>query len=97
MVTSDEIKVLKVNDYKYSIDFGNKEGGSDIHATVRYEGSKILRVGSSCGCTTPTVDFNSGEVTIKYNSNKKGVIRQVVTLYLQSGEEVKINVLGYVN
>lgn len=100
MVEVTKGTITKVRDDLYNLDFGNVLKGSDISSEVSINiDKKAIKVSSSCGCTTPTVnkDKTPIELTIKYNNQRLGKIAQNVTVLLENGKQIKINVLGYVS
>ena len=82
------------------IDYGDIEKGSDGVKTFQFKnaGSEPLiidNVYSSCGCTVPTwtkaaiAPGKSGEIQVKYDTNRVGPIRRTITIYSNADEPTK--------
>lgn len=82
------------------IDYGDIEKGSDGIKTFQFKnvGSaplNIENVYSSCGCTVPTwtksaiAPGRSGEIQVKYDTNRVGPIRRTITIYSNADEPTK--------
>ncbi len=82
------------------IDYGDIEKGSDGIKTFQFKnvGSaplNIENVYSSCGCTVPTwtkaaiAPGRSGEIQVKYDTNRVGPIRRTITIYSNADESTK--------
>lgn len=92
--------LIKVREGVYNLDFGNRVKGSEISDTVSLEEFlDMKRVTASCGCTVPTINYNTNPPSIKitYNSQRLGKISQRVTVIMKDGTKLMINVLGYVS
>ena len=82
------------------IDYGDIEKGSDGIKVFQFKnvGSEPLiieNVYSSCGCTVPTwtktaiAPGKSGEIQVKYDTNRVGPIRRTITIYSNADEPTK--------
>jgi hypothetical protein len=82
------------------IDYGDIEKGSDGVKVFQFEniGTEPLiieNVYSSCGCTVPTwtkaaiAPGKSGEIQVKYDTNRVGPIRRTITIYSNADEPTK--------
>tara|TARA_R100000935_G_C2835997_1_gene168135 strand:- start:2900 stop:3289 length:390 start_codon:yes stop_codon:yes gene_type:complete len=82
------------------IDYGDIEKGSDGIKVFSFKnvGSEPLiieNVYSSCGCTVPTwtktaiAPGKSGEIQVKYDTNRVGPIRRTITIYSNADEPTK--------
>jgi hypothetical protein len=82
------------------IDYGDIEKGSDGVKVFQFEniGTEPLiieNVYSSCGCTVPTwtkaaiAPGKSGEIQVKYDTNRVGPIRRTITIYSNADEATK--------
>lgn len=82
------------------IDYGDIEKGSDGVKVFQFKniGSEPLiieNVYSSCGCTVPTwtkaaiAPGKSGEIQVKYDTNRVGPIRRTITIYSNADEPTK--------
>lgn len=99
MVKVDNGNLKLVRDYEYVNDLGNNVRGSKIQfkITVNLD-QEVVRIASSCGCTTPTeVSRNPSVIQVEYNGNRLGVINQWVKLTLKSGKAIKITLAGRVD
>lgn len=82
------------------IDYGDIEKGSDGVKVFQFKniGTEPLiieNVYSSCGCTVPTwtkaaiAPGKSGEIQVKYDTNRVGPIRRTITIYSNADEPTK--------
>ncbi|HSM64323.1 MAG TPA: DUF1573 domain-containing protein [Gillisia sp.] len=82
------------------IDYGDIEKGSDGVKVFQFKniGTEpliIKNVYSSCGCTVPTwtkaaiAPGKSGEIEVKYDTNRVGPIRRTITIYSNADEPTK--------
>lgn len=82
------------------IDYGDIEKGSDGVRVFQFKniGSEPLiidNVYSSCGCTVPTwtkaaiAPGKSGEIQVKYDTNRIGPIRRTITIYSNADEPTR--------
>tara|TARA_R100000935_G_C2687733_1_gene105245 strand:+ start:77 stop:466 length:390 start_codon:yes stop_codon:yes gene_type:complete len=82
------------------IDYGDIKKGSDGIKVFHFKnaGSQPLiidNVYSSCGCTVPTwtkaaiAPGKSGEIEVKYDTNRVGPIRRTITIYSNADEPTK--------
>jgi hypothetical protein len=82
------------------LDYGDIEKGSDGLKVFQFEnvGSEPLiieNVYSSCGCAVPTwtktaiAPGKSGEIQVKYDTNRVGPIRRTITIYSNADEPTK--------
>ncbi len=82
------------------IDYGDIQKGSDgikvFHfKNVGAEPLIIENVYSSCGCTVPTwtkvaiAPGKSGDIQVKYDTNRVGPIRRTITIYSNADEPTK--------
>jgi hypothetical protein len=82
------------------IDYGDIEKGSDGVKVFQFKniGTEPLiieNVYSSCGCTVPTwtkaaiAPGKSGEIQVKYDTNRVGPIRRTITIYSNADEATK--------
>lgn len=82
------------------IDYGDIEKGSDGVRVFQFKniGTEPLiieNVYSSCGCTVPSwtkaaiAPGKSGEIQVKYDTNRVGPIRRTITIYSNADEPTK--------
>jgi len=82
------------------IDYGDIEKGSDGVKVFQFKniGTEPLiieNVYSSCGCTIPTwtkaaiAPGKSGEIQVKYDTNRVGPIRRTITIYSNADEPTR--------
>ena len=82
------------------IDYGDIAKGSDGVKVFQFKniGTEPLiieNVYSSCGCTVPTwtkaaiAPGKSGEIQVKYDTNRVGPIRRTITIYSNADEPTK--------
>lgn len=82
------------------IDYGDIEKGSDGIKIFQFKNVGtapliIENVYSSCGCTVPTwtkaaiAPGKSGEIQVKYDTNRVGPIRRTITIYSNADEPTK--------
>lgn len=82
------------------IDYGDIEKGSDGVRVFQFKniGTEPLiieNVYSSCGCTVPSwtkaaiAPGKSGEIQVKYDTNRVGPIRRTITIYSNADESTK--------
>ena len=82
------------------IDYGEIQKGSDGVRVFEFKniGTEPLiieNVYSSCGCTvpswtrTPVQPGESGEIQVKYDTNRPGPIRRTITIYSNTDEPTK--------
>ncbi len=82
------------------IDYGDIEKGSDGVKVFQFKNAGtepliIENVYSSCGCTVPTwtkaaiAPGKSGEIQVKYDTNRVGPIRRTITIYSNADEPTK--------
>lgn len=82
------------------IDYGEIEKGSDGVRTFEFTNTGnvplvISNVSSSCGCTVPkkpeepVLPGKTGEIQVKYDTNRVGPIRKTITVYSNAEEPAK--------
>lgn len=94
LINKETATLEEVGSKVFNLNFGIRSRATVISEHLRVAG-QIVRTEVTCGCTTPTV--SNDIVTIDYNSNRLGVINQMVTLHMGDGSRIKINVLGTVS
>ncbi|WP_417886375.1 DUF1573 domain-containing protein [Zunongwangia sp.] len=83
-----------------TLDFGEIKKGSDGTRVFEFKNTGdidliIKEVTSSCGCTIPKKPKDpikpgkTGEIEVKYDTNRVGPIRKTVTVYSNSDEPTK--------
>ena len=83
-----------------TIDYGEIQKGADGVRVFEFTNTGdaplvISDVKSSCGCTVPEKPKDpimpgaTGEIKVKYDTNRKGPIRKTITVYSNADEPVK--------
>ena len=83
-----------------TVDYGEIAKGSDGVRVFEFtntgnEDLKITDVKSSCGCTVPEkpkdpiAPGKTGQIKVKYDTNRVGPIRKTVTVYSNATEPIK--------
>ena len=83
-----------------TIDYGEIQKGADGIRVFEFTNTGnaplvISDVKSSCGCTVPEKPKDpimpgaTGEIKVKYDTNRKGPIRKTITVYSNADEPVK--------
>jgi hypothetical protein len=99
-VTAQE-KVAKIEFKSETVDYGEIERGSDGVRVFEFTNTGnaplvISKVSSSCGCTIPKkpeepiMPGESGEIQVKYDTNRVGPIRKAVTVISNADTPTKI-------
>lgn len=84
-------KVAKIEFTSDTVDYGEIEKGSDGVRIFEFKNTGtapliISKVSSSCGCTIPKkpegpiMPGESGEIQVKYDTNRPGPIRKAITV-----------------
>jgi len=84
-------KVAKIQFTSDTVDYGEIEKGSDGVRVFEFKNTGtapliISKVSSSCGCTIPKkpegpiMPGESGEIQVKYDTNRPGPIRKAITV-----------------
>lgn len=84
-------KVAKIEFTTDTVDYGEIEKGSDGVRVFEFKNTGtapliISKVSSSCGCTipkkpeAPIMPGESGEIQVKYDTNRPGVFRKAITV-----------------
>lgn len=84
-------KVAKIEFTSDTVDYGEIEKGSDGVRVFEFKNTGtapliISKVSSSCGCTIPKkpegpiMPGESGEIQVKYDTNRPGPIRKAITV-----------------
>lgn len=100
LATAQAQKTAKIEFKSETIDYGEIMKGSDGLRVFEFtnvgDAPLIIEdVKSSCGCTVPKkpkdpiMPGETGEIEVKYNTNKPGPIRKTVTVYSNAEEPVK--------
>lgn len=100
LATAQAQKMAKIEFKSETIDYGEIMKGSDGLRVFEFtnvgDAPLIIEdVKSSCGCTVPKkpkdpiMPGETGEIEVKYNTNRPGPIRKTVTVYSNAEEPVK--------
>lgn len=98
--TTQAQKTAKMEFKSETIDYGEIKKGSDGVRVFEFTNTGeiplvIEDVKSSCGCTIPKkpkdpiMPGKTGEIEVKYDTNRPGPIRKTVTVYSNAEEPVK--------
>ena len=98
---SAQEKVAKIEFKSETVDYGEIERGSDGIRVFEFTNTGdaplvISKVSSSCGCTipkkpeAPIMPGESGEIQVKYDTNRVGPIRKAVTVISNADTPTKI-------
>ena len=98
---SAQEKVAKIEFKSETVDYGEIERGSDGVRVFEFTNTGnaplvISKVSSSCGCTipkkpeAPIMPGESGEIQVKYDTNRVGPIRKAVTVISNADTPTKI-------
>lgn len=93
-------KVAQIEFTSETIDYGEIQKGSDGVRVFEFTNTGntpliISDVKSSCGCTVPEKPTDpimpgaTGEIKVKYDTNRVGPIRKTITVYSNADEPVK--------
>lgn len=94
-------KVAKIEFKSETVDYGDIEKGSDGVRVFTFTNTGnapliISNVSSSCGCTIPKKPENpilpgaTGEIQVKYDTNRVGPIRKAVTVTSNADTPTKV-------
>ena len=94
-------KTAKIEFKTETVDYGVIEKGSDGVRVFEFTNTgdmplKIAKVSSSCGCTIPKkpeepiMPGESGEIQVKYDTNRVGPIRKAITVISNADTPTKI-------
>ena len=94
-------KVAKIEFTSDTVDYGEIEKGSDGVRVFEFKNTGtapliISKVSSSCGCTIPKkpegpiMPGESGEIQVKYDTNRPGPIRKAITVLSNADTPTKI-------
>ena len=94
-------KVAKIQFTSDTVDYGEIEKGSDGVRVFEFKNTGtapliISKVSSSCGCTIPKkpegpiMPGESGEIQVKYDTNRPGPIRKAITVLSNADTPTKI-------
>lgn len=80
------------------LDFGEKNVGDTIHATLRFRGGnlKFYRTSASCGCTSPKYMYDGEDIIVHvdYDTHKiKKNVDEAFYLYDVSGKSMVVNLI----
>ncbi|MEJ2584946.1 MAG: DUF1573 domain-containing protein [Robiginitalea sp.] len=98
---SAQEKVAKIEFKSETVDYGEIERGSDGVRVFEFTNTGnaplvISKVSSSCGCTipkkpeAPIMPGDTGEIQVKYDTNRVGPIRKAVTVISNADTPTKI-------
>lgn len=98
---SAQEKVAKIEFKSETVDYGEIERGSDGVRVFEFTNTGnaplvISKVSSSCGCTipkkpeAPIMPGETGEIQVKYDTNRVGPIRKAVTVISNADTPTKI-------
>lgn len=98
---SAQEKVAKIEFKTETVDYGDIEKGSDGVRVFEFTNTGtapliISKVSSSCGCTIPKkpeepiLPGESGEIQVKYDTNRPGPIRKAITVISNADTPTKI-------
>ena len=98
---SAQEKVAKIEFETETVDYGEIEKGSDGVRVFEFTNTGtapliISKVSSSCGCTIPKkpeepiMPGESGEIQVKYDTNRPGPIRKAITVISNADTPTKI-------
>ena len=98
---SAQEKVAKIEFKTETLDYGEIERGSDGVRVFEFTNTGtapliISKVSSSCGCTIPKkpedpiLPGQSGEIQVKYDTNRPGPIRKAITVISNADTPTKI-------
>jgi len=93
-------EIAKIEFKSEVIDYGEIEKGSDGVRVFEFTNTGnvplvITEVTSSCGCTIPekpkdpVLPGKTGEIKVKYDTNRVGPIRKTITVYSNADEPAK--------
>jgi hypothetical protein len=94
-------KVAKIEFTSDTVDYGEIEKGSDGVRVFEFKNTGtapliISKVSSSCGCTIPKkpegpiMPGETGEIQVKYDTNRPGPIRKAITVLSNAETPTKI-------
>ena len=94
-------KVAKIEFTSDTVDYGEIDKGSDGVRVFEFKNTGtapliISKVSSSCGCTIPKkpegpiMPGESGEIQVKYDTNRPGPIRKAITVLSNADTPTKI-------
>lgn len=98
---SAQEKVAKIEFKSETVDYGEIERGSDGVRVFEFTNTGnaplvISKVSSSCGCTipkkpeAPIMPGETGEIQVKYDTNRVGPIRKAITVISNADTPTKI-------
>ena len=98
---SAQEKVAKIEFKTETVDYGEIERGSDGVRVFEFTNTGtapliISKVSSSCGCTIPKkpeepiMPGETGEIQVKYDTNRQGPIRKAITVISNAETPTKI-------
>lgn len=98
---SAQEKVAKIEFKTETVDYGDIDKGSDGIRVFEFTNTGtapliITKVSSSCGCTIPKKPEGpiqpgeSGEIQVKYDTNRPGPIRKAITVLSNAETPTKI-------
>ncbi len=98
---SAQEKVAKIEFKTETVDYGEIERGSDGVRVFEFTNTGtapliISKVSSSCGCTIPKkpeepiLPGETGEIQVKYDTNRPGPIRKAITVISNADTPTKI-------
>jgi len=98
---SAQEKVAKIEFKSETVDYGEIDKGSDGVRVFEFTNTGnaplvISKVSSSCGCTipkkpeAPIMPGETGEIQVKYDTNRVGPIRKAVTVISNADTPTKI-------
>jgi len=90
-----------------TIDYGIIKKGSDPVRIFKFSNTGqapllIIDAKGSCGCTVPTFPSEalpsgtSGEISVRYDTNRVGVFQKNITITSNAGEPVILKIIGEV-
>ncbi len=98
---SAQEKVAKIEFKTETVDYGEIAKGSDGVRVFEFTNTGnaplvISKVSSSCGCTipkkpeAPIMPGESGEIQVKYDTNRPGPIRKAITVISNASTPTKV-------
>ncbi len=98
---SAQEKVAKIEFKSETVDYGEIERGSDGVRVFEFTNTGnaplvISKVSSSCGCTipkkpeAPIMPGETGEIQVKYDTNRPGPIRKAITVISNADTPTKV-------
>lgn len=94
-------KIAKIEFTSETVDYGEIDKGSDGIRVFEFKNTGnapliISKVSSSCGCTipkkpeAPILPGETGEIQVKYDTNRPGPIRKAITVISNADTPTKV-------